>query len=177
MARATYPRALGASVRGTYSASPGTQLTEFQLRLLFDLANKRGGGKIDVLLGEHSMRREYAKALQHQVRYVNTMQVDGSVFKEDYAKNRGRETTLEFENKPFMFDTDCPWGTIFALDLTSIERITACPIEWADEDGSVLNRVANKAAWEAYVRVYMNLATDAPNKNAVQRAVLYSFSE
>lgn len=179
LARSTYARALGASVRGTYSATAGsgTPLTEPQMRLMFDLANKRGGGKIDVLLGEHSMRREYAKLLQHQVRYTNTMAVDGSVFKEDYAKNRGKQTTLEFEGKPFMFDTDCPWGTIFYLDLTSIERISACPIEWADDDGAVLARHSTKAAWTAWLRVYFNLAASAPNKNAVQRGVLFSFTE
>lgn len=133
----------------------------------FDAADQRGNGTIKTLWGHHSARREYLNLLQSFRRYTDAraMTPDGGY------KGSALEADITYSEVPFKVDRDAPYGMIFGVDDTYMFHYYVTQPEWAEDDGKILMRVANKDAYEARFRIFDNYVCDAPNTCFVLRGI------
>ena len=47
---------------------------------------------------------------------------------------------------------------------SALSMATLADFEWADDDGSILSRVADRDEFEAFIRAYKNLMLEIPNR-------------
>lgn len=106
-----------------------------------------------------ALRDAYADLLISDRRYVNTLELKGG-FK-----------GLAFNDVPIVADKDAIANTMFLLDPSTLAMFISKDVNWMDDDGHVLNRVANRDAFEAVLRNYQNLGVDNNSKNVVLRNV------
>lgn len=106
-----------------------------------------------------SLRDAYADLLVSDRRYVNTMDLKGG-FK-----------GLAFNDVPIVADKDAITKTMFFVDPSTLSLFMSKDVSWMDDDGHILNRVANRDAFEAVLRIYQNLGVDNCVKNVVLRNV------
>lgn len=151
--RNTYP-ALKA-----YKLSLSSTLALSDLQKAYDAADQRGNGVIKTMWGHHSVRRTYLDLLQTFRRYndVNAKSPDGGF------KGASLESEITYAEKPFKVDRDCPYGLIFGVDDSQMFRYYVTEPEWAEEDGRILLRTADRDAYEARFRIFDNYVCDAPN--------------
>ena len=70
----------------------------------------------------------------------------------------------------------CPYGTMFFIDRSSVKVYKQRDFGFDDTDGRVLNKIAGYDAFEAFIKVYLNLGSEAPNRNAVIRGINHRFT-
>ena len=152
--RNTYPR-----WRGNVLGNSGVNrtLTLDLMQRAIDNANETGEGEIDLIVGHHSIRREYLRLLQPDVRYAPTELRGG--FKVLTYAGGGDDTVI-------YFDKDADYNRFQFLDTSSLKIYRQSDFYWMDEDGAILSRVSGKDAFEATLKYYAELGTDAPNKNS-----------
>lgn len=152
--RNTYPR-----WRGNLLGNAGTNrtLTLDLMQRGIDNANEQGEGETDLIVGHHSIRREYLRLLQPDVRYAPT-ELRGGFKVLSYAGG-GDDTVI-------YFDKDADYNRFYFLDTSSLKIYRQSDFYWMDEDGAILSRVSNTDAFEATLKYYAELGTDAPNKNS-----------
>lgn len=125
-----------------------------------DLTDERGGA-VKTLFSHHSIRREYMQLLMVAKRFVG----------EDVARpdpgfaGSGLTEDVKWNGKPWKADRSCPFGMLFAIDPSENVRYVNTEGEWADDDGTVLMRVANKDSYEARYRVFDNFHNERPCTN------------
>ena len=120
---------------------------------------EKNGGKTDLLLTTPDLRDAYAALLVADKRFVNTLKLDGG-FK-----------GLEYSGMPLVSDPDATENNIYFLDTSHLYIMQTADWDWMSKDGSVLNRVADKDAYEAVLYWYADLATDKPRAHAFLRDV------
>ncbi len=120
------------------------------------------GGDPKLIVAHTSVRRSYINLLSPDIRY-SPLELRGGFKELKYAGGK--------DEMPFKFDYDAPYGEIFFIDKSSIKLYVLTDFEWASDDGSVLSRVLNKDAWEAFLRYFAELGTDNPGWNAVLRDI------
>lgn len=131
----------------------GGELSEVGIQALIDEAERRAGGKINFLSGSYGVRRGYQNLLLATKQIVEVMSLKGG-FKE-----------LSYNGMPFSVDKYNPKGTLFGLDTSTWKMYQMLDFDWLEEDGAVLNRVANKAVWEATLARYCDLGCSKPRGN------------
>jgi hypothetical protein len=109
---------------------------------------------VKFLLCNYNIRDKYVSLLVSDKRFVNTMTLDGG-FK-----------AVDFNGLPLVPDPQCKRSGIFYVVPESMVILRTSDFDWAEKDGAVLSRVANKDAYEAYMFHYGNLACTARNANA-----------
>lgn len=109
---------------------------------------------VKFLLSNYNIRDKYVSLLVADKRFVNTMTLDGG-FK-----------AVDFNGIPLVPDPQCKRSGIFYVVPESLVILRTSDFDWAEKDGAVLSRVANKDAYEAYMFHYGNLACVARNANA-----------
>lgn len=109
---------------------------------------------VKFLLSNYNIRDKYVSLLVADKRFVNTMTLDGG-FK-----------AVDFNGIPLVPDPQCKRSTIWYVVPESMVILRTSDFDWAEKDGAVLSRVANKDAYEAYMFHYGNLACVARNANA-----------
>ncbi len=109
---------------------------------------------IKFLLSNYNIRDKYVSLLIADKRFVNTMTLDGG-FK-----------AVDFNGTPLVPDPQCQRSTIWYVVPEAMVILRTSDFDWAEKDGAVLSRVANKDAYEAYMFHYGNLATTARNAQA-----------
>lgn len=114
---------------------------------------------VEFLLGNYPVRAKYLGLLRDEKRFVNTMTLDGGW------------SGLAYNDKPFIVDPQAKRGTIFYVNPSSLVILRTSDFDWADQDGSVLCRVVNEDAYDAFLYAYMNLATTARNQNGVLKYI------
>ena len=130
-----------------------------------DLAKQVGGGKIAELWGHESTRRFYVDSMNSDRRYMGAdlMRPDGGT-----AAARGSQLT--FGGLPFKEDRYCPYGSLFLLDPSGLERYVLQRGKWEDRDGAVLTRVGTGASavhsFEAFYYIWDNFGNRYPNRCA-----------
>lgn len=165
--RTTYP-ILKSSVIGT--AGTLVNLTMDQIQRAMDLSyNNSGNAKTNFLLCHTGVRAEAAKLVQLNQRYMN-IKDQGQGIKENLSDD-SMETTLSYNDIPFVVDRDAPYYTIFGINTDSIKHYLIQDFKWLDQDGAVLSRVSGQAAYEAALSYYGNLGSPNPNRNFVIRGV------
>lgn len=148
----------------------GGALSLDKLQQAFDGVDQQSDGYPSLLVAHHSTRREYLALLQVMKRYVNekALTPDGGV------KGSAIRADVEFNEVPMQAERDCPLGLIYGVDMESFMRYMLTEGEWADEDGTIMLRVAGSDAYEGRYRVFGNVACVAPNRNFVCRSVKLS---
>ena len=121
------------------------------MQLCIDVTDEVAGDEPNLIMGHHSMRREYINLLTSDVRY-SPEQLRGGFTKLTYA---GGMTPM-----PIEFDRMAPYNKLYFLNTKDIKLYTVKDWAWADRDGSVLSRVSSTDAWEAFMCWYGNLGLE-----------------
>lgn len=135
------------------------------LQRAIDLQDEKGGDlKNTVLFSHHSVRREYLALLQTPKRYTGEM-----VMSPDAGFTNGgiaasvNSTDVTYATRPWIVERMCPLGMVFGIDKSYLTRYVVTEGEWADDDGTVLNRVLNQDSYEARFRVFDQFSSDRPD--------------
>ncbi len=134
-------------------------LTLDYLQRASDIADEKGCDTQKVVLfAHHSTRREYLNLMTPLRRYTGEQvnNPDGGF------KGGAIETDITFANRPIMVERMCPLGMIFGIDPSYNQRYILTEGEWADDDGTVLQRISNQDAYEARFRIFDNFHNDKP---------------
>lgn len=79
-----------------------------------------------------------------------------------------KKGTLAFGTIPVRVDKYAPYGIVFGCDKSGFKRYVLKAGEWANEDGSILQRIGTGSsaqdAFEAYYRIWDNFVNDYPNR-------------
>lgn len=102
----------------------------------------------------YGITRAYFNELQGQVQYVEPMKLEGGF------------RVLNFMDRPFIGDTDAPFGHIFLPDETAIKVFSTGDFAPLDEDGSFLHWVTGFDMWEWALFRYMELGMTRRNSSA-----------
>ena len=104
-------------------------------------------GETSFILTTFGVRDSFAKILSADKRFSNTLELKG-----------GFKGLTFNDDIPVVADKDCTPYTMYFVDKSTLELYEMSPITWGDEDGSVLSRVQNYDAYEAFMYWYSNLA-------------------
>lgn len=118
-----------------------------------DLVDQVGDGNVQLWMGTHGIRRQYVNQLVSQKRFVGTMSMDGGY------------SAVEHNNRPFVVDKDCTRGRIYGLDLDTLMFFMENDYQWMDADGSMLQRLLDRDAYQATLYRFHQFGTDARNRN------------
>lgn len=106
----------------------------------------------DLIITTAGVNRAYAASLKSQKRYANTQELKGG-FKA-LTVETGRASIA------LTWDRDCPANQAFVLNTNHLTEHRQADWSFMDEDGAVLNRVANTDAYEATLFCYHEQTTD-----------------
>ena len=135
------------------------------MQLAIDNTDEVSGEEPDLIIGHHSIRREYINLLTSDVRYAPE-QLKGGFQKLTYS---GGTNPITFE-----FDRYAPYNKVYFLHTKDIKQYVLQDWKWADRDGSVMNRVANQDSWEAFMCWYGNLGLDRRHSQTVLQDISVS---
>ena len=121
------------------------------MQLAIDTTDEVAGSEPNLIMGHHSIRREYINLLTSDVRY-SPEQLRGGFQKLTYA---GGTNPM-----PIEFDRMAPYNKLFFLNTKDIKLYTMKDWSWADRDGSTFSRKANSDSWEAFMCWYGNLGLE-----------------
>lgn len=133
------------TVRGTVGA-----ISEVGIQKMIDDVDRKAGGKTNFLLSSYGVRRAYQDLLLATKRTTDVM------------KLKGGYEALSFNGMPFSVDKYAPNGTLYGLDLTTFALYHIEDWTWLQEDGAVLNRVADRPVWEASLVRYCDIGCSKP---------------
>ena len=144
----------------TNPAAAGTNrpLSLELMQLAIDSADEIAGAEPNLIMGHHSLRREYINLLTSDVRYAPE-QLKGGFQKLTYA---GGTNPM-----PIEFDRHAPYNKLFFLNTGDLKLYTMQDWKWADRDGSVMNRVSGADSWEAFMCFYGNLGCERRNSHVL----------
>lgn len=142
-------------------------LTLDKMQQAFDGVDQQSDGYPEVMIANHVTRREYLALLQAYKRFTNekALTPDGGF------KGGAIKSEITFNEVPMMPDRDCPMGLIYGLDMSTFWRFMLTEGEWADEDGTIMLRLATTDDYEGRYRIFGNSACLAPNRNFVISSV------
>jgi hypothetical protein len=126
------------------------------------LADDTGGAlSPTIILTTRAIRRKYAEILKADKRFIDWKVMDGG-FK-----------VLEFNGIPMAVDNDANDGDMYFLYEPSLALYRMSDMEWMEEDGNVLTKIANYDAYEAVLFCYQELGCSRRNVNAVLADLSY----
>ena len=114
---------------------------------------KRKNAQPDAFFAKQELRDVYGQLLQADRRFMSKDLLGG-------------KEALSHNGVPFLVDFHAKDYTIFAPTWDTMTLYDAGPVEFMDEDGNVLSRVADKDAFEATLRYYCQLGTHDARINA-----------
>ncbi len=155
---ATYPdwrmQYLDAAAAGG-TAGVNRALTWELMQQAIDEAEEFGGGTINLIACHTSMRREVIDMCINDRRYLGP------------KLDQGYKGPLTFNDIPILFCRNMKYNRLYFLDTTTWKLFVQGGINWMDDDGAILSRVANADAMEALLRYYSNLSCDNPSANTL----------
>ena len=125
---------------------------------VLDTVEIESGEMPNLIVTTHGIVRSYANGLKDQKRFSNTLDLKGGFKAVSVATASGELGMVS--------DRDCPAETAFLLNTSHLFHHVGSDWEFMDEDGAVLNRVADKDAYEATLFKYSELTTDQRNSHA-----------
>ncbi len=142
--------------------NPGTPGTNREVTLdlyqeALDLAEEEGDGLVSVFLTDYGIRRKTLALMVQDKRFTSPyeLELDGGF------------RALSYNGIPIIPDKDCPRHKIFGLDEPTLKFYQMSDLEWMEEDGAVLNRVANQPLYEATLFLYRELASSDMRNNVL----------
>ena len=115
---------------------------------------KRKNEMPSAFFSKPELRDVYGALLQQDARYVNTTSADG------------QKKKLSHKDVPFETDFHASDNVIYAPTWDSQTVFESGPVNWMDDDGSILSRVSNKDAYEMTLKYYCQYGTDDSRINA-----------
>jgi len=135
------------------------------MQLAVDTADEVGGAEPRLIMGHHSARREYINLLTSDVRYAPE-QLRGGFQKLSYA---GGTNPI-----PIEFDKHCTYGALYFVNTADIKYYVQKDWAWANRDGSMMSRVSDKDAWEAFMCFYGELGCERRNTHVILKDLAIS---
>jgi len=131
-------------------------LSEDLMQQVEDDVFDESGEETTHILTDSTQRRKFYALLQSQKRAVNTQELKG-----------GFKALTFNDNTPIMVDRFVDSDRMYFLNMPHLSIFEMADWDWADLDGSVLSRVANKPGFEAWLYKYAELGTDKRNSHGV----------
>jgi len=129
-----------------------------------DNAEEVSGEMIDKFVCHSSVRREISKMTEADRRYDAT----GAAKNYDAGTLAGaNKKDLTYNGWSFRTDKDFAYGYLAGLNTSHLQWLPETKGEWAEDDGTILLRIANVDAYEARFRVSENFATDKANAHVM----------
>ena len=129
-----------------------------------DNAEEVSGEMIDKFICHSSVRREISKLTEADRRYDAT----GAAKNYDAGTLAGaNKKDLTYNGWSFRTDKDFAYGYLAGINSSHLQWLPETKGEWAEDDGTILLRIANVDAYEARFRVSENFATDKANAHCM----------
>lgn len=122
-----------------------------------DVADQLGEGQVTTFLCHHSVRRAYLTLMEADRRYAG-----GDLSSPDAGTKASKQKEVTFGGIPWVVEKFAPYGILFGIDKTYFTRWVEAEGEWADDDGTILLRLADVDAYEARYRIFENYSNDRP---------------
>ncbi len=130
----------------------GKALTTEAMQDFLDLLETRSDTTPDLIVCDKALRRDYLQYLETNRTNVDYLNLDGG-FK-----------TLSYNGIPLYGEKYCPQGEMYFLKTDNFKMIQLCDWEWLEgNNGSILNRLESKAAYQAVLVKYANYVATVPN--------------
>lgn len=127
-----------------------------------DNCEEVSGEMIDKFICHSSVRREVSKLTEADRRYA----ASSSPQNFDAGTQAGaNKKDLTYNGWSFRTDKDFAYGTLCGVNTSHLYYLPETKGEWAEDDGTVLLRVANVDAYEARFRVSEQFASDKGNSH------------
>lgn len=125
-------------------------ISEISIQMALDEAERRAGGKVNIMSGSYGVRRAYQELLVATKRTTDVMHLKGGY------------TALMYNGTPITVSKYNPDGVLYGLDMSTIKMYQITDYIWLDDDGAVLSRIPNKAVWGATLAKYCDLGINKP---------------
>ena len=138
-------------------ANAGTPraITEALMQTGMDTTETASDGTVKAILTSFGVRRAYQALLTTKRQYENTMDL------------KGGKKALDYNGLPLIADKDAPAGKMFFLDTDYLKVYQLSDIDWMQEDGAILSRVAGKDAYGATLYRYLELGCSSRNSQTL----------
>ena len=126
-------------------------LTTDAMQDFLDLIEIRSDVTPDLIVCDKELRRKYLSYLQANRANIDYLNLDGG-FK-----------TLSFNGIPLYGERFCPKGEMYFLNTDNFKMVQLNDWEWLEgNNGSILNRLDNKAGYQAVLTKYCNYVATMP---------------
>jgi len=124
------------------------EISELKIQEAMDNCETIGGEQTNFILTTHGVKRAYQYLMQAQKRTVNTMDLKGGY------------KAMSYNDIPLVADKYQAKGTMDLLNTSNFKLYRMGEWDWLNKDGAVLSRMTNKAAYEASLVQYGDVACD-----------------
>lgn len=147
--------------KATVDGNSGTNrpFTERLVTKNMNAVDIEGGAQVDYLCGSEGVFGAAEVHLATKRRTTQPVEMKGG--------HKGIGFSTADAEAALVWDRDTPENKLFGLSLSHLIHFVASDWEWMDEDGSVINRIANEDAYEATLFKDHELATDQRNAHFV----------
>lgn len=147
----------GAS-KSSYSGVQGTErslgkaLSTEAMQDFLDLIETRSDTVPDLIVCDKKLRRDYIQYLQANRTNIDYLNLDGGF------------RTLSYNGIPLYGEKFCPEGEMYFVKTDNIKMVQLNDWEWLEgQNGTILNRLDDKAAFQAVLVKYANYVATVPN--------------
>lgn len=139
-----------AGVKGT-DRNLGQALTTEAMQDFLDLLETRSDSTPDLIVCDKKLRRDYIQYLQANRTNIDYLNLDGGF------------RTLSYNGIPLYGEKFCPEGEMYFLNTDNIKMVQLADWEWLEgNNGTILNRLDNKAGYQAVLVKYANYCATVP---------------
>ena len=138
--------------------------------ILDDIADK-SGTEPNCMVAHYIFRQEYTALMSFTSDTAGKTSRNVNVDDGDPGFNTN---ALSFNGIPLKVARHCGKGLLIFLNLGSWVNAEVEAPGLADLDGSVLSRMSDRDAYEAFVRYYYNTVCTAPNRNGILAGISYA---
>jgi hypothetical protein len=156
-------RTANAFYNSTVLTNVGTINTDILQRGV-DNCEEISGEMIDKFICHSSVRREISKLTEADRRYAASNSPQN--FDAGTQAGAGKKD-LTYNGWSFRTDKDFAYGYLAGVNTSHLFYLPETKGEWAEDDGTILLRVANVDAYEARYRISENFATDKANAHCM----------
>ena len=139
------------------------QISEVGIQKNIDNVEVGSGSETNFLITSKGVARAYQNLQTAMKQHVNTLDLKGGWSAMSYT---GGQKEL-----PIVSDKYVPEGMLFGLDLNDWIMAQMGDWDWLDKDGAILSRVQDRAAWEATLVKYCDMACQRPRGQFVMTGI------
>ena len=139
------------------------QISEVGIQKNIDAVEVGSGSETNFLFTSKGVSRAYQNLQTAMKQHVNTLDLKGGWSALSYT---GGQKEL-----PLVSDKYVPEGLLFGLDLNDWIMAQMGDWDWLDKDGAMLSRVQDRAAWEATLVKYCDMACQRPRGQFVMTGI------